>query len=84
MCLAVPMQIVDVLADGSGTADLDGSRQKVDLSLIQDPSPGDYVIVHAGFAIEKLDVAEADARLELFAELAAVGEGEQRSPLSCA
>ena len=64
------MQIIEVLADANGIADLDGSRQTVDLSLIQDPCVGDYVIVHAGFAIEKLDVAEANARLELFAELA--------------
>lgn len=64
------MRLIEVREDGSGTADLDGSRQTVDLSLLQDPRPGDYVVIHAGFAIEKLDIAEANARLKLFAELA--------------
>jgi len=64
------MQIVKLTEDGSGDVELDGARQNVNLSLIEEPKPGDYVIVHAGFAIEKLDRAEADARLELFAQLA--------------
>lgn len=64
------MKVETVGPDGKGVGDLDGSRHEVDLSLIEDPRPGDYVIVHAGFAIEKLDAAEADARLRLFEELA--------------
>lgn len=70
MCLAVPMRITELRDDGNGVADLDGNRQVVDLSLVEDPRPGQYVIVHAGFAIEKLDPREADERLALFAELA--------------
>lgn len=70
MCLAVPMQLAAVNADGRGTADLDGLRHEVDLSLVEAPRVGDYVIVHAGFAIEKLDEGEALARLRLFEELA--------------
>jgi hydrogenase expression/formation protein HypC len=71
MCLAVPMRLNEIRADGLGVGDLDGSRHTVDLSLVENPAPGDYVIVHAGFAIEKLDRAEADARLALFQEWAA-------------
>jgi hydrogenase expression/formation protein HypC len=70
MCLAIPMKLVEVHTDGTGAADLDGVRHEVDLSLIQDPRPGTYVIVHAGFAIETLDEEEANARLALFEELA--------------
>ncbi len=70
MCLAVPMKIVEIRADGKGVADLGGSRQVVDLSLVTDARPGVYVIVHAGFAIETLDQAEADATLALFEEIA--------------
>lgn len=70
MCLAVPMQIKAIPAPHRGICDLDGSRQEVDLSLIEDPQLGDYVIIHAGFAIERLDPDEADTRLELFEELA--------------
>ena len=75
MCLAVPMQIVEVGADHTGVVDLDGARSKVNLSLVANPVPGDYVIVHAGYAIEKLDAAEADERLRLFEELAGLAKG---------
>ncbi len=70
MCLAVPMKLASVDETGVGVGDLDGSRHEVDLSLIEDPQTGDYVIVHAGFAIEKLDEEEANERLKLFDELA--------------
>lgn len=70
MCLAVPMQIVEMCAESEGIADLDGTRHTVDLSLVEQPAVGDYVIVHAGYAIEKLDRKEADERLRLFEELA--------------
>jgi len=69
MCLAVPMQIIEVDND-SGLMNIDGTLTKVNLSLIENPQPGEYVIVHAGFAIEKLDEEEAAIRLDLFEELA--------------
>ena len=70
MCLAVPMKLVE-LGDNaqSGVADLDGARTRVNLSLIDAPQLGDFLIVHAGFAIERLDEEEANARLEMFEEL---------------
>lgn len=71
MCLAVPMKIAQISADGLGVADLEGARHEVDLSLIGPVRVGDYVIIHAGFAIEKLDEAEAIERITLFKELAA-------------
>lgn len=71
MCLAVPMKIVEIKDDGSGVADLDGVRHDVNLSLIEHPTLDDFVIVHAGFAIEKLDTVEADTTLAMFRELAA-------------
>ena len=52
-------------------ADLDGSRHEVDLSLVANPAVGDYVIIHAGYAIERLDEDEARERMALFEELAA-------------
>jgi hydrogenase expression/formation protein HypC len=69
MCLAVPMKLASVDETGVGVGDLDGSRHEVDLSLIEEARTGDYVIVHAGFAIEKLDEDEANERLKLFDEL---------------
>jgi hydrogenase expression/formation protein HypC len=65
------MLIKEIPEPTRGVCDLDGSTQVVDISLIEDPRVGDYVIIHAGFAIERLDPEEADTRLELFEELAA-------------
>ena len=70
MCLAVPMKLLDVARNGIGVAELDGVSHTVDLSLVDEPAIGDYVVVHAGFAIEKLDSTEAEARIRLFGELA--------------
>ena len=72
MCLAVPMKIAQIRDGGLAVADLEGSQTDVDLALVSDIAVGDYVIVHAGYAIEKLDEAEARERLALFAELAAM------------
>lgn len=76
MCLAVPMKLVEVSPDGArGVADLEGARTDVNLALVDAPEIGDFVIVHAGFAIERLDHVEADARLSLFEQLAATHRG---------
>ena len=76
MCLGIPMKVVAVDPAGTGTVELDGVRHDVDLTLIESPRTGDHVIVHAGFAIERLDPAEADARIELFRSLAESREPE--------
>lgn len=70
MCLAVPMLLIETTEDGRGVVDLDGARYDVDLALLEDAAVGDYVIVHAGYAIERLDREEADQRLELFERMA--------------
>ena len=54
MCLAVPARIVD-LQGTSATVTIDGVERVVDVSLVEDPQVGDYVLLHAGFAIEKWD-----------------------------
>ncbi|MBN2530575.1 MAG: HypC/HybG/HupF family hydrogenase formation chaperone [Deltaproteobacteria bacterium] len=72
MCLAVPMKLVEVNDANRGVSELNGTRYDVDLSLVPDAAVGDYLIVHAGFAIETLDAAEADERLKLFDGMAAV------------
>lgn len=71
MCLGVPMQVIEVRADDKGLVDLDGTRVEVDFSLVADAQVGEYMIVHAGFAIERLDQAEADTRIRMFEELGA-------------
>jgi hydrogenase expression/formation protein HypC len=72
MCLAVPMKLVELADRTRGVTELNGTRYNVDLSLVTDVTVGDFLIVHAGFAIEKLDREEADERLRLFDGMAAV------------
>ena len=59
MCLAIPSRIIEI-KDNMGTIDVDGVRRKASLLLLEDAGIGDYVIVHAGFAIQKLSVSEAE------------------------
>jgi hydrogenase expression/formation protein HypC len=73
------MKLVEVRPDGTGTADLDGARTEVNLSLLEAAAVGDFVIIHAGFAIEKLDANEADERIRLFEEIGRLGAEEQGS-----
>jgi hydrogenase expression/formation protein HypC len=59
MCLAVPAKIVS-LSDSIATISVDGALRDVDVSLIEDPRLGDYVLIHAGFAIHKWDRSEVE------------------------
>ncbi len=69
MCLAVPLKIVGKNgADGVG--EFDGVRRRVRLDFVPQAQMGDYVIVHAGFAIEKLDEQQARENLEALQEVA--------------
>ncbi|MBI5529071.1 MAG: HypC/HybG/HupF family hydrogenase formation chaperone [Deltaproteobacteria bacterium] len=70
MCLAVPMRVVGDPEGSRATVEAEGVVRVVDVSLVEGVVPGDYLIVHAGFAIEKLDVADAEERIELFREMA--------------
>lgn len=68
MCLAIPMKIIKI--DGaSGVAESEGLKRKVDLQFLKDPKVGDFVIIHAGFAIEKLDRKAAQETLDLYSEM---------------
>lgn len=68
MCLAIPARIVELREGAQGVVDLGGVRKEVSLELIEDATPGDYVIVHVGYALSKLDPEEAARTLALFAE----------------
>jgi hydrogenase expression/formation protein HypC len=70
MCLAVPMKLVEISGSGVGKVDAGGVKADVSLAMAPDAKMGDYLIVHAGFAIEILDHEEAMIRLDLFRELA--------------
>jgi len=68
MCWAVPTRIVQIDGD-VGRAEIDGAVREVGLCLIEDPLPGDYVLIHAGFAIQKVDEQEAQETLRLLDEM---------------
>ena len=72
MCLAIPVKVVEVGADDTATVDLGGVTKEISLALLSDVKVGDYVILHAGFALSKLDAEEAEKTLALFAELTLV------------
>jgi len=77
MCLAVPARVEQLLDDESAIIDLGGVRKAISLALVDDVAVGDYVIVHVGFALQKLDVEEAERTLALFAEM---GQTEGMAP----
>ena len=69
MCLALPALVTELLPDDLAKVELGGVRQQVSLALVSDVVPGDYVIVHVGYALAKVDPDEAAKTLALFAEI---------------
>jgi len=77
MCLAIPTLIKSI--DGQNAqVDLGGIERSISVALTPEARPGDYVIVHAGFAISTLDEEEAQETLRMFAEIQAL-EDEERA-----
>ena len=69
MCLAIPMKVVKI--EGSnGIVELVGVKKEINLGLLDDVKIGEYVIVHAGFAIQKIDEKEARETISLLEEMA--------------
>ena len=75
MCLAIPGKIVEIDSNKEhATIDYgDGTKRKANVTLV-DVNIGDYVLVHAGFAIQVLDEKEAQETLDLFREMLSMGE----------
>ncbi len=69
MCLAIPVRVVELRGDDAAVVDLDGIRKEISLALVDGVQVGDYVIVHVGYALARLDPEEAARTLALFAEL---------------
>jgi len=74
MCLAIPAKVIERLQAEDAIIDAGGVVKRVSLALVPEAAPGDYVIVHAGYAISRLDQDEALRTLELFAQM----QGETR------
>ena len=69
MCLAIPAQVVELRDGDNAVVDLAGVRKEISLALVDNVAVGDYVIVHVGYALNKLDPDEAAKTLALFAEI---------------
>ena len=74
MCWAVPARLVEVSGD-AGKGELGGVVREVGLQLLEGAAVGDYVLVHAGFAIQKVDRREAEETLEYVARVFGAAEG---------
>ena len=69
MCLAVPGRVTEVRSDETALVDFSGVVKRVSLALVDDVEVDDYVLVHVGYALQRIDEAEAERTLALFAEL---------------
>jgi hydrogenase expression/formation protein HypC len=69
MCLAIPARVVQIFDGERAVVEMGGVQKEVSLALLEDVSEDDYVIVHVGFALNKLDPEEAEKTLALFAEM---------------
>ena len=74
MCLAIPAQVVELRDGDNAVVDLAGVRKEISLALVDHVAVGDYVIVHVGYALNKLDPDEAAKTLALFAEIGQLGD----------
>ena len=77
MCLAIPSKVIKI-KDNIATIDVDGVRREASLLLLEDPKVGDYVIVHAGFAINKINEEHALESLKLLKEVASIIFGDPK------
>ncbi len=68
MCLAIPTRVVELLPDHQALVDLGGVRKAISLELVDGVAVGDYVILHVGYALTRLDPEEARQTLALMAE----------------
>ena len=74
MCLAIPAQVIELREDDKALVELSGVKKEISLALVDDVAIGDYVIVHVGYALNKLDPDEAAKTLALFAEMGSLDD----------
>lgn len=68
MCLALPVRVIEKTPNDNAIVDLGGIRKEVSLALVDGVEVGDYVVLHVGYALTKLDPVEAERTLALFRE----------------
>jgi hydrogenase expression/formation protein HypC len=68
MCLAIPAEVIAILPDGMAKVSLDGVTKTVSVALLDEVAVGDFVVLHVGHALARIDKAEAERTLALLAE----------------
>ena len=76
MCLAVPAKILEINDSDTALCDFNGVQKDVNVSLINDPKPGDWVIVHVGFALNRIDADEAQETLQALEAIERNAQGD--------
>ncbi|MCK1719471.1 MULTISPECIES: HypC/HybG/HupF family hydrogenase formation chaperone [unclassified Bradyrhizobium] len=71
MCLAIPAEVTKLLPDDMAVVSIDGVSKEISVALIENLAVGDYVIIHVGYALTKIDPEEAQRTLELLREIGA-------------
>lgn len=78
MCLGIPAQIVELLEPGLAKAEISGVRREVSVALTPETEVGDWVLVHVGFALQRIDEEQARETLALLEQMGEVYEQELR------
>jgi hydrogenase expression/formation protein HypC len=76
MCLAIPARVIQIGGQSLGLVEMGGVVREASFMLLPDVRLGDYVLLHAGYALQKVDEAEAEETLRLLAEMAEAGRAE--------
>jgi hydrogenase expression/formation protein HypC len=80
MCLAIPARVIETREPDLAVIDVGGVRKTISLALVDDVVPGDYVIVHVGYALTRLDPDEAARTLALFAQAGVIAPVAEARP----
>lgn len=72
MCLAIPARVTELLSDGMARIDMGGVSKAISVALVDDVAVGDFVVVHVGYALSKIDAEEAERTLALLRDAAAM------------
>lgn len=83
MCLAIPGKVVSISGNGferEATIDFGGARKKANLSFTPEADIGDYVLVHVGFAISRIDESKAESIFQLVEEIDGLEDLEEAEP----
>jgi hydrogenase expression/formation protein HypC len=77
MCLAIPARVVKLVSPDTALVEVGGVQKQISLALLDGVEPGDYLIVHVGYALTRLDPEEAARTLALFAEAGVAAPGSR-------